>query len=89
MKSTKLQALHAQIVQEKQQQVERALDLVGAFYDELLSMAEHADTRYVHSRHTAVSDLQSQFYRQCTQTGVSILTPRQREMLNKSQESEA
>ena len=55
-----------------------ALELVGTFYEELLTAFDHTDHRYKQTRQQPVRDLQSEFYRLCKKAGVSILLPHQK-----------
>jgi|SRR5579884_4449498 Spy/CpxP family protein refolding chaperone len=90
MKKSTREQLEAILKQEREaghQQLVEALDLVGAFYDELLSAFEHLpDWQYRQERQAAVKELQSRFYRLCGQAGVSVLTPRQRQAFQRGKE---
>ncbi len=61
-----------------QEQIEQALALAGAFYDELLAASDAAGPLYKQKRQEVVRDLQTRFYQQCEAAGMSSLTPRQR-----------
>lgn len=63
-----------------EEQVREALDLIGAFYDELLDAAQVAGSQWRQQHHQAVRQLQGRFYQLAKEAGHPelILTPRQR-----------